>query len=295
MVAGVCGWLAAGYVWGMAYPRSLSSPQAPGAGRFGLPEVGIPLAVVILLFLIFVVIQVGYLFGGETYVREATGLSYAEYARRGFFELVTASALVVPMLLIARWALHDDDETALQGFRALAVVLLLLVDLVAVSAFWRMRTYVHAYGLTLDRFFAMALMIWIALLLGWFATTVLRDRAERFAIGALVSGFALLVSLNVLNPESVVARTNLARIDRGLELDVTYLSRLSADAVPAILESWDRLDSEQRCLLADRLVSRQARRASSDWRSANLARHRALEATERGEARFDLARLRCAG
>jgi hypothetical protein len=49
-----------------------------------------------LLFLTFVVIQVRYLFGGAGRVAATAGLTHTEYARRGFFELVTVTALALP-------------------------------------------------------------------------------------------------------------------------------------------------------------------------------------------------------
>jgi uncharacterized protein DUF4153 len=54
-----------------------------------------------LLFLAFVVVQFRYLFGGEGLVEERVGLTYAEYARHGFFELVAVSVLVLVVLLAA--------------------------------------------------------------------------------------------------------------------------------------------------------------------------------------------------
>jgi hypothetical protein len=61
-----------------------------------------------LLFLLFVAVQARWLFGGARTVAETTGLTIAEYARRGFFELVTAAALVLPLLLLADWATQRD-------------------------------------------------------------------------------------------------------------------------------------------------------------------------------------------
>ena len=277
---GILAWVAAGYLRGLIKPQPVVVKDGAVAGRFGFPEIGIPLGAVVLLFGGFVAIQATYLFGGEDFVRHATGMGFAEYARRGFFELVTASALVVPLLLVGQWALNPDDKIAVRRFRVLSFALLLLVDLVAASAWWRMRLYTNAYGLTVDRFYATVFIVWIGIILGWFAVTVRRERPEQFAFGAMVSGFALLALLNVVNPDALIARVNLARSDAGKELDVSYLSRLSADAAPAIAEAWDNLDSDQRCAL-ERVVAYRTNRGALDWRSWNLARHRARTAVSK--------------
>ena len=46
-----------------------------------------------LLFLAFVAVQVGYFFGGSAHVHGITGLTFSEYARHGFWELLAAAAL----------------------------------------------------------------------------------------------------------------------------------------------------------------------------------------------------------
>ena len=275
LLTGFCAWLGAGLLRSLVKPGGAWHLESGLAGRLGMPEIGIPLGAMVLLFLVFTAIQAGYLFGGEEFVLETTGLSYAAYARRGFFELVTATGLVLPTLLTANWALDRESEKAVLSFGALAVVLLVLVDLVAVSGIWRMRLYVSSYGLTVDRFYATAFMVWIAILLGWFAFTVLRDRCERFAFGAVLSGFGLLAFLNLLNPEAHIARVKLDRLREGREFDVSYIQLLSADAVPTVAGAWSVLDVTQRCELTYGFLDRKAERAPSDWRTWNVARYRA--------------------
>jgi len=58
------------------------------------------LALVNLLFLGFILVQVRHLFGNADLVRLTPGLTYAEYARHGFFQLVVVVAIALPMLLV---------------------------------------------------------------------------------------------------------------------------------------------------------------------------------------------------
>ena len=95
-------WLAAGVLRVLVPSGRRRARAAAVGGRLGLGEVGTVLVVVDLLFLAFVAVQFRYLFGGAELVRGADGLSYAEYARRGFFELVAVAALSLPLLLRGR-------------------------------------------------------------------------------------------------------------------------------------------------------------------------------------------------
>ncbi len=283
-------WLVAGYLRGLAFATA-PKPPSRSAPTLGILEIGIPLAALVLVFLAFAAVQARYLFGGEDLVQNATGLTYAEYARRGFFELVATTTLVLPVLLAAEWALDKQDVKNVRRFRVLAVVLLLLVALIMDSALTRMLLYVDAYGLTADRLYATVFMGWIGLMLIWFAVTTLFGDGRRFMIGAVVSGLAILAGLNVVNPDRLIAGVNIERAESGREVDVAYLARLSADAVPHIVARLSQLRDFDAC---DFLLRADARWSGhgGDWRSWNLARSRAIRALA-SEAAFG-SRPRCA-
>jgi hypothetical protein len=246
------GWVAAGViaavVWATTAVPAVSLPT-PGRGRLGLGEVGTVLAVVDLLFASFVLVQFRVLFGGAAFVRAVSGLSYAEYARSGFFQLVTVAALSLPLLLASDWLLGERDRRELRRFRGLALLMLLLLDVMLASALYRMRLYTVEYGLTELRFYTTAFMGWLVLVFGWFAATVLRGRRARFAPGAVAAGALLLVALNLLNPDALIARTDLARVAAGREVDAAYIAGLSADALPTIRRGLPGLPAAERCAI----------------------------------------------
>jgi hypothetical protein len=264
------GWVGAGWMTAMTAARN-GVPASGGGGpakRLGAVELGIPLGTLTVLLACFVAVQARYLFGGESIMR-LTGLSYAEFARRGFFQLVWLAALVVPLLLVAQYVLDRSHRAAVESFRALAVVLAGLVALVMVSALGRMKLYVAAYGLTEDRLYATAFLGWLGVVLLLFVVTELKDQPQRFTTGAVLAGFALILSLNAVNPDGMIARTNLARASAGLRVDAAYLAGLSVDAVPAVAAAWDRLDEDARDALGRGVLARAP--GVSDWREWSWA------------------------
>ncbi|KPJ94382.1 MAG: hypothetical protein AMS18_03775 [Gemmatimonas sp. SG8_17] len=273
-------WVTLGYLWGLAFgdrPKLEISPNG-NHPRLGILEVGIPLLALVLVFLAFTIVQARYLFGGEQTIQVVTGLTYSEYARRGFFELVVATSLVVPVLLAADWILDRRDRRSQQCYRVIATVILVLVFLMMISAGQRMRLYVDAYGLTVDRLYASAFMVWIGSVLLWFSATALFRDGRHFGFGMVTSGFALLAALNVLNPDALIARTNLARLDLGESRDIPYLASLSADAVPALLTGLRELDLQERCIVWEEIERRRWVSGKNDWRSWNLGRVKAMKA-----------------
>jgi hypothetical protein len=238
------------------------------------------LGLVDLLFLSFVIIQVPYLFGGMEFIQSTPDFKLAEYARRGFGELVAVSALVLPILLAGHWLLRRDSNLPERLFRILAGIQIALVFVIMASAVQRLLllTGEFGYGLTTVRFYPMVVMIWLAVVFGWFALTVFRGARNRFAWGALWSAIVVLAATNLMNPDAFIARTNLALMNQGREFDSRYNAyELSDDAIPALLDGLPMLPADDKCNVVKYLNSRLYDPAlqEQDLRSWNLSRSNA--------------------
>jgi len=281
VLTGFVAWVTSGYLRQLWAGEPTGVVPTMGGGvrpRLGIVEVGIPLGLLNLLFAAFVVVQVRYFFGGAASVQATAGLTYAEYARQGFFELVVVAALVLPLLLATDALLERRGPGDEWIFRSLALAQLALVFVIMASALQRMRLYQATYGLTELRLYTTAFMCWIAGLSGWLAATVLAGRRRRFAFGALVSGAAAVVALNALDPDALIARVNADRAARGERYDPAYLAVLSGDAVPTLVRRLPALPAPQRCQTARSLGRWWRHRRPQDWRAWNLGSARARAA-----------------
>lgn len=275
-LTGVLAWGTGGWLRGTLLVRPSERWTASGSVlSLGIVEIATVLGAVNLLFLSFVLVQLRYLFGGAELVQATAGLSFAEYARRGFFELVFVALLVLPMLLTSHAVLRRDRARDLRVWRVMAATTLVLLAVIVGSALERMRLYVSAYALSEDRLYALAFMGWLVIVFALFAATVLRDRVRGFGIGALASGWGVLAALNLANPDALVARVNLSRGDADRRLDGAYLGRLSADALPVIMPRFATLPVHQRCAIAETVLKRHVDAPAGDWRSWNRSRARA--------------------
>lgn len=249
--------------------EGLRMPRPP----FAVAEVVVALWLLNLLFAAFLAVQLRYLFGGADLVEVVPGLTYAEYARRGFFELVATATLVVPLLLLADWAAPTDGPRG--HLRATMLLLVVLLVGVIASAGYRMRLYQAAYGLTELRLYAGVFIAWLVVALGWLVLTVLRGRRERFVFGAVMAGLACVAGLHLLNPHALIVRVNIERAAAGAEVDATYLGSLGADAVPTLLTHLEELPASERCGVADMLRQRWSGERAGGWRTWNLGDWRA--------------------
>jgi len=200
----------------------------------GWLEAVIVLGAVDLLFLFFVIIQFRYFFGGQTNIH-IDGYTFAEYARRGFGELV-AVAVISLMLFLGLSAVARRDRGQQRGvFSGLGIGLVALVATILVSAFQRLLLYEAAYGFSRLRTYTHVFMVWVGILLLVTVVVELLGKLRAFALaGVLVLvGFGLSISL--INVDGFIVRQNVARAVAGWELDSGYLVGLSDDAVPALV------------------------------------------------------------
>jgi hypothetical protein len=289
-VIGAFAWWSAGYVRGalLGVSRRGRLPDRLPL-RLGLAEVTASLGVVNMLFAFFVALQLRWLFGGADVVLATTGLTVAEYARRGFFELVGVAALVLPLILVTGAVI--EDEKVVRRHRALSLSLIILVSAIIASAMLRMKLYIDYFGLTTDRLYATAIMVWLGMVALSMARTVLGGWSRPFAAMAVLSGVATLLALNAINPERLVARVNLGRSAAERGVDYAYLARLTGDAMPDVVNALKvATPSEASCLPARSLRERWLKRDAS-W---NLGAQRGRSAVMVHLSDADVQRL-CVG
>lgn len=179
---------------------------------------------------VFVWFQAGAFFGGEAWMRLAEDVTYAERARRGFFEMVFAGGFVGLASLAAFYGGALRDRWTRLSF----TVLTAQVGIILASAAWRLSLYVGAYGLTMERLWAAILMVYVALCFGLFLLVLYTRQsvADLLKLGT-VGTLGFLACISLWNVDGMIARVNVQRfIDRSsAPLDVPYLiNSLSIDA-----------------------------------------------------------------
>lgn len=264
------GLLGAAYL--LAAPPRLTGLERPARTRLRRLEWTLPLIALNAMFLAFVAVQLTVLFGGSEHVLRTAGLTYAEYARRGFWQLLVVTALTLGVLaLAARWAPRDTPRDRLL-IRVLLGTLAALCLVIVASALFRMHTYEEAYGFTRLRVLVSACELWLGSVLVMVLAAGVRMRANWLPQAAIGAGVASLIGLALLDPDHFIADRNVTRYYDTGRIDVAYLSGLSADAVPAL----DRLPEPLRsCALSDVAYDLAA---DHGWRAWNIGTDRARHA-----------------
>ena len=230
------------------------------------------------LFFIFILVQLTYLFGGETNI-SAQGLTYAEYARRGFFELIAVAIISLLLLLtIEKYIVKKEMGHAL-GFKILSTTLVVQVILIMTSAFTRLSLYEEAYGFTTLRLYSHAFIILLAIIFCLLLYKIHKDKRENvFAFRVFISIALFLAVMNFLNPDAFIARRNIEQFAITAKLDIYYLSHLSDDAIPDTIKILNIANEDLKKSFARELYWRAQNSNSpyfSKWQSLNISRMRA--------------------
>jgi hypothetical protein len=252
-----------------AAPADLSTLDRTEGRKVGRIEWAIPLGLLVLLFAAFVAVQLTVLFGGSRHVLNTDGLTYAGYARGGFWQLSFITALTLVVLAgAARWAPRATatDRVLLRSILGSLAALTLVV---VASALLRIQVYTDTYGLTRLRLLVACCEGWFGLVLIMVLVAGVWIRAPWLPRAAIAVGVLALLGLAAVNPDALIARTNLQQ-DRTVDLD--YLGGLSPDAAPT-LAKYARGDA--RACVLDEIATQLE--GHDDWRRWNLGRQQARE------------------
>ncbi len=232
-----------------------------------------------LIYALFIGIQFGYLFGGGD-LSFLEGFTYAEYARRGFAEIVLVSIINLSVTLSV---LHSTIFTEKMKTRVVKVLLSLLIILSACllfSASFRLSIYEEVYGYTYRRFFARTLMIMLGV---FFAGTLVKVWVEKISVMKvyIVTALSLFTLLTYIDIDTRIVEKNLARYEQTGDIDLLYLSKISHDSFVGVIPLMNAED-EEIAKFTESLLYEKKEQLSQDiykkWQAYNISRKTFFEA-----------------
>ncbi|WP_424767627.1 DUF4153 domain-containing protein [Paenibacillus sp. sgz302251] len=271
------------YIWGLLFRKSTdtASGMQPSVQdnsviqrkrlEFDPITAGTLLIMMNIVYVLFAVIQFSYLFGA------ANGLlpewaAYAEYARRGFAELIMVALINIGLLMCGLHLIRRTSTLA-EWIRKLSLSVLIGCTIVMlVSAYSRLSLYEDAYGFTQTRLLVHGFMIYLGILL---VVAIIRIWKERFSLAKVYICVSIVayVLMNYVNLDARIAETNIERFERTKKIDVAYLGTLSVDAAPALLKLQEKYPKLEGLNEAIEGLRDQARK-DYKWQSWNLSKER---------------------
>lgn len=230
------------------------------------------LAIINIVYTAFTYIQISYLFSGVKRILP-DGLTYAEYAKNGFNELVTVTVINFLILLCTMHFASRAKQMLYRMIQVLLSMLTICTGFMLVSAYFRLSLYEDAYGYTHTRLLAHIFMIFLFVLFIIALFKIWRDGfslIQYYAIVTLVS----YVILNYINMDVIIAKNNIQRYHSNGTIDIEYLSRLSYDAIPVVMELVQdkKVEETFMSMVQER---KEILYEDNSWQSFNLSEYRA--------------------
>lgn len=201
---------------------------------------------VLLVYVVFFISQIDYYVSGFT-GGLPSNLSYAQYAREGFFQLCIVSVINLVVILLALMFMKRKSEKPPVSLKILTIVYCVFTLVLISTAVSKMVMYIDYYGLTQKRVYATWFMILLAVI---FIIIAVKQFVSKFK--AIASGFVvcivLFAALAVSNVDSYIASYNIDRYLNGSlkSVDVNDMYDLGYSAVPEMVRLYDALSEKEK-------------------------------------------------
>lgn len=271
--------IAFSYTWSFSGSNGLQTHKQPSTidtnNRCLDPIISITiLSVINCVYLIFTCIQFAYMFGA---INNALPLdfTYADYARRGFFELLMVTLINFTLLLSGLRLTRKDGKLVSRSVQLLNSLLVICTMVILASAFLRMSLYETAYGYTYLRVLTHSFMMFLGVLFVIAFYKIWNERISLLKPYIVVSLIAYVI-INFANIDVLITKNNIDRYYETGKLDTQYLRNLSYDAIPELVNLLD--DEKMSTDIQKYLVEeKEILSKKQPWQALNLSRDKAKQ------------------
>jgi len=232
------------------------------------------LSVINCVYLVFTSIQFAYIFGAVNNALPPD-FTYAEYARRGFFELLMVTLINFSLLLSSLRLTRKDGKLVARSVQLLHSLLVICTIVILTSAYTRMSLYETAYGFTYLRVLTHSFMMLLGILFIIAFYKIWNERMSLLKPYIVVSIMAYLI-INFVNIDVLITKNNLDRYLETGKLDTQYLRNLSYDTIPQLV---NLIDDEKVSIDIKKYFGEQYKALSKkqSWQSFNWSQYKAKQ------------------
>ncbi|WHY88262.1 DUF4173 domain-containing protein [Neobacillus novalis] len=224
------------------------------------------------VYVLFTLVQFKYFFSGTL----QGDFTFAEYARKGFFELLFVTLINLSITVAVLTFVNRTTSFMKRLTQVMLTVLVLASSVMLCSAFLRLSLYEDAYGFSFIRVLVHSFMIFLAVI---FTYTLVKIWVEKLSLlhFYFISSLIYFTMITVIDLDKIVVKENLNRYEVSGKIDVHYLNQLSSTGVLGLIELYERDKHipELQTILLER--QEEAKSDSHAWQSYNLKRAQVTE------------------
>lgn len=227
------------------------------------------------VYLLFTTVQFSYLFG-SIHLALPPNFTYADYARRGFFELNIVTLINLGIVLLSINLTKDGGIIIKRTMRILHSILILCTFVMLVSAFFRMSMYEAVYGYTYLRILTHAFIVFIFVLLIIALFKIWRNNISLLKAYIVITIIAYIL-VNYINIDQIIVQNNIQRYYKIGQIDVDCLTNLSYDATPYLLTLTKETNSNNihNKIVENLKYKKEELLKNTSWQSFNISESRA--------------------
>jgi hypothetical protein len=229
------------------------------------------LVIINAVYLLFTVVQFRYFFSGTL----QADFTFAEYARKGFFELLFVTLINLSITVIVLTFVNRATSFMRRATQIMLTILVLSSSVMLSSAFLRLSMYEDAYGFTFTRVLVHSFMIFLVVI---FTYTLVKIWVEKLSLYHFyfITSLIYYTAITVIDLDKIVVKENMNRYETSGKIDVHYLNNLSYRGVLGLIDLYekDKNIPELKTILLER--KKEALAESLPWQSYNLKREQAF-------------------
>lgn len=261
----------------------------------------------------FLIVQFQYFFSniGERELQQLgiASLTYSEYVRKGFFELLAASVVCFVVAVYAIRHIHSFEKIEKIWLQIASSALVVEIFLLILSAMQRVNLYSQTHGLTRARAMGFIFLVWLTMILAIFLFGIVKSISKKYLFWAVnTTMLFILLNMNIINIDGLIATKYRPSVNN--EIDYYYIANLSSDAVNAweetILESGKTIEKVEKSntitdeeyrqyywsretllRLNEKVTYLQDRMQKRKWASYNWSEYQAFDALSKNQQIFD--------
>ena len=203
------------------------------------------LCVLCFVYLVYLFSQLAYFFSAfSSILPEGYKFTYAQYARRGFFELCVISVINLLFIFVAVLISEKKENKLSLAVKLPAAFIVVFTFAIIFTALSKMIMYIGVYGCTVLRICTSAFMIWLIIL---FICLLIRIFVRQFDFlkYGLIFALVILAVLGIGNVNAQIARYNYNAYETGkIKMDVSYMSKLGDEGIPYLYKLTKAKDEE---------------------------------------------------
>ena len=202
-----------------------------------IPNLGLYAAVtpICVLYLMYVISQLTYFCAAFSGILPENMESYAEYARRGFFELCAIAVINLIVILVLTGCSKEGGQKRPAALKFYASALCLFTLFIIATAIAKMVMYIDNYGLTSLRLYTAWFMVLLAFV---FLVVLIRQFVKLPSAKILTSIFLVMFGLLCFSrPDAMIMEYNITRYEQHTlkDLDLDLLQRNPSDDIVMVL------------------------------------------------------------